>query len=392
MPCGTARESLFFATVDFVANYSGDFVEPSVLPARLPNLLVNGSQGIAVGMATNIPPHNLGEIIDAVVHLLDHPAADTDDLLAFITGPDFPTGARILGRGAIESAYRTGRGPVKMRAAVEVVETGNRTALVATELPYQVSAGSVARKIAALVGSRQLDGIADVNDESSGDDTRFVITLKRDANPEVVLNNLWKKTPLQSSFTVNLVALVDGVPRTLTLRDALAAYVDHQRRAVRDVDAVDRGAVNETRLLGAGDDAHLDAGPLPDRGQELPAVLRLAHRAGRRRHHLVHLVRFGQTLELRQRLQRRAHRRLGQRAPAETAGAEPDHLLLAVHDLERVVRPDLHHDHVDGVRADVEGGYAHGQIKGANAARRACGGRRKVYYTRPSVPGAGIVA
>ena len=220
------------STVDFAPNYSGDFVEPSVLPARLPNLLVNGSQGIAVGMATNIPPHNLGEVIDAVVHLLDHPAATIDDLLAFITGPDFPTGARILGRGAIESAYRTGRGPVKTRATVETTEIGNRTALVATELPYQVSPGAVARKISALVGSRQLDGIADVNDESSGDDTRFVITLKRDANPEVVLNNLWKKTPLQSSFTVNLVALVDGVPRTLTLRDALAAYVGHQIEVV----------------------------------------------------------------------------------------------------------------------------------------------------------------
>ena len=220
------------STVDFIANYSGDFDEPSVLPARLPNLLVNGSQGIAVGMATNIPPHNLGEIIDAVVHLLDHPDATVDDLLAFVTGPDFPTGARVLGRGAIEAAYRTGRGPVKMRATMDVAQVQNRTALVATELPYQVSPGAVARKIAALVGSRQLDGIADVNDESSGDDTRFVITLKRDANPEVVLNNLWKKTPLQSSFTVNLVALVDGVPRTLTLRDALAAYVDHQIEVV----------------------------------------------------------------------------------------------------------------------------------------------------------------
>ena len=220
------------STVDFIANYSGDFDEPSVLPARLPNLLVNGSQGIAVGMATNIPPHNLGEIIDAVVHLLDHPEATIDDLLVFVTGPDFPTGARVLGRGAIEAAYRTGRGPVKMRATVDVAQVQNRTALVATELPYQVSPGAVARKIAALVGSRQLDGIADVNDESSGDDTRFVITLKRDANPEVVLNNLWKKTPLQSSFTVNLVALVDGVPRTLTLRDALAAYVGHQIEVV----------------------------------------------------------------------------------------------------------------------------------------------------------------
>ena len=220
------------STVDFVANYSGDFVEPSVLPARLPNLLVNGSQGIAVGMATSIPPHNLGEIIDAVEHLLDHPGAGVDDLLGFVTGPDFPTGASILGRGSIESAYRTGRGSVKMRAAVEVTEIGRRTALVVTELPYQVSAGAVARKIAALVADRQLDGIADVNDESSGDDTRFVITLKRDANPEVVLNNLWKKTPLQSSFSVNLVALVDGVPRTLTLRDALAAYTGHQIEVV----------------------------------------------------------------------------------------------------------------------------------------------------------------
>ena len=220
------------STVDFSSNYSSDFVEPSVLPARFPNLLVNGSQGIAVGMATSIPPHNLGEVIDAVVHLLDDPTTDSETLLTLISGPDFPTGARILGRHRIENAYRTGRGPVKMRATVEVTEIGNRTALVVTELPYQVSAGAVARKIAALVNGRQLDGIADVNDESSGDDTRFVITLKRSANPEVVLNNLWKKTPLQSSFAVNMVALVDGVPRTLTLKDALVAYTDHQIEVV----------------------------------------------------------------------------------------------------------------------------------------------------------------
>ncbi|MDE0160435.1 MAG: DNA gyrase subunit A [Acidimicrobiaceae bacterium] len=219
-------------TVDFVDNYSGDFAEPAVLPARLPNLLVNGSQGIAVGMATNIPPHNLAEVVDAVVLLLEDPDAGVEDLMARVHGPDFPTGGRILGRNGLESAYRTGRGSVKMRADVTLAETAGRNALVVTALPYQVSAGAVARKIADLVNARELEGIADVNDESSGDDTRFVIKLKRDANPEVVLNNLWKHTPLQSSFAMNVVALVDGVPRTLSLRDALVAYVAHQIEVV----------------------------------------------------------------------------------------------------------------------------------------------------------------
>jgi DNA gyrase subunit A len=215
-------------TVDFIDNYSGDFTQPDVLPARFPNLLVNGSQGIAVGMATNIPPHNLNEVCDAVTHLLKNPEASIDDLMEFVRGPDFPTGGQILGRVGIESAYRTGRGSVKMRAATELEERGQRQAIVVTAFPYQVSAGAVARKISELVNARELEGIADVNDESSGDDTRFVITLKRDANPEVVLNNLWKSTPLQTSFGVNMVALVGGVPRTLNLRDALVAYVDHQ--------------------------------------------------------------------------------------------------------------------------------------------------------------------
>ena len=219
-------------TVDFVDNYSGDFSEPAVLPSRLPNLLVNGSQGIAVGMATNIPPHNLAEVIDAVVVLLENPDARTEDLMAQVHGPDFPTGGQILGRSGFESAYRTGRGSVKMRADVALAEVAGRNALIVSALPYQVSAGAVARKIADLVNARELEGIADVNDESSGDDTRFVIKLKRDANPEVVLNNLWKHTPLQSSFAMNMVALVDGVPRTLTLRDALAAYVAHQIEVV----------------------------------------------------------------------------------------------------------------------------------------------------------------
>ncbi|NDH22602.1 MAG: DNA gyrase subunit A, partial [Actinobacteria bacterium] len=182
-------------TVDFADNYSAEFQEPTVLPARFPNLLVNGVQGIAVGMATNIPPHNLDEVCAAVVHLLRNPTATVDDLMKFVRGPDFPTGGQILGRVGIESAYRTGRGSVKMRAKVEIEEKGQTQSIVVTELPYQVSAGAVARKIAELVNNRELEGIRDINDESSGDDTRFVITLKRDANPEVVLNNLWKATP-----------------------------------------------------------------------------------------------------------------------------------------------------------------------------------------------------
>ena len=255
-------------TVDFVDNYSGDFTEPAVLPARLPNLLVNGSQGIAVGMATNIPPHNLTEVIDAVVLLLENPDAGTEDLMARVHGPDFPTGGQILGRSGFESAYRSGRGSVKMRAAVTLAELSGRNALVVTALPYQVSAGTVARKIADLVNARELEGIADVNDESSGDDTRFVIKLKRDANPEVVLNNLWKHTPLQSSFAMNMVALVDGVPRTLTLRDALVAYVAHQ------VEVVTRRS--EFRLAAARSRLHIVEGLLRALGviDEIIATIR----------------------------------------------------------------------------------------------------------------------
>ena len=219
-------------TVDFVDNYSGDFTEPQVLPSRFPNLLVNGSQGIAVGMATNIPPHNLNEVCDAVTHLLGNPDADVGELMEHIRGPDFPTGGQILGRSGIEAAYREGRGSIKTRATIEATEIKGRQALVVTAFPYQVSAGAVARKIAHLVDTRELEGIADINDESSGDDTRFVISLKRDANPEVVLNNLWKSTPLQTSFGVNMVALVGGAPRTLNLREALIAYVEHQIEVV----------------------------------------------------------------------------------------------------------------------------------------------------------------
>ncbi|MDQ3896478.1 MAG: DNA gyrase subunit A, partial [Actinomycetota bacterium] len=241
-------------TVDFVDNYSGDFTEPSVLPSRFPNLLVNGSQGIAVGMATNIPPHNLGEIIDATLHLIDHPDATPDDLMQFVHGPDFPTGAYILGRAGIMDAYRTGRGSVRMRARAEIVEGKTHTEIVVSELPYQVSVSAVASKVADLVDSRQIEGIRDIKNLSAGEDTKLVVYLKRDANANVVLNNLYKHTPLQSNFPVNMVALVDGVPRTLNLVQALRAYIDHQ------VVVITRRS--EHRLRKARDRAHIVEGLL----------------------------------------------------------------------------------------------------------------------------------
>jgi DNA gyrase subunit A len=239
-------------TVDFADNYSGEFTEPSVLPARFPNLLVNGSQGIAVGMATNIPPHNLGEVVDATLHLIDHPDASVDDLMAFVKGPDFPTGAYILGRAGILDAYRTGRGSVRMRAKAEIVEGRTTDEIVVTELPYQVSVAAVASKIQELVDSRQLEGIRDVKNLSSGDVTKLVIYLKRDAAANVVLNNLYKHTPLQTSFGVNTVALVDGVPRTLNLAQLLGAYIDHQ------VEVLTRRS--QYRLRKATDRAHIVEG------------------------------------------------------------------------------------------------------------------------------------
>ena len=218
-------------TVDMVPNYDNTNEEPSVLPARFPNLLVNGSQGIAVGMATNIPPHNLGEVIDATVHLIDHPGATSDDLMQFVKGPDFPTGGSIMGRAGIMEAYRTGRGSVRMRAKATIDESSRRGSameIIVTELPYQASCKAIASRIQELVDGGDLEGIADVNDSSAGGATRLVITLRRDANANVVLNNLFKQTQLQTSFPVNMVALVDGVPRTLNLAQALEGYVAHQ--------------------------------------------------------------------------------------------------------------------------------------------------------------------
>jgi DNA gyrase subunit A len=242
-------------TVDMVPNYDGTTEEPSVLPARFPNLLVNGSQGIAVGMATNIPPHNLGEVIDATVHLIRNPDATCDDLMHFVKGPDFPTGGSILGRAGIIDAYRTGRGSIKMRATA-VIEEGARgqMQIIVSALPYQTSCSSIAARIQELVDGGDLDGIADVNDNSSGGKTQLIITLKRDANANVVLNNLYKLTQLQTSFGVNMVALVDGVPRTLNLVQALQGYVAHQvsvitrRSNFRLNKARDRAHVLEGRI------------------------------------------------------------------------------------------------------------------------------------------------
>ena len=220
-------------TVDFVANYDATSEEPTVLPSRFPNMLVNGSQGIAVGMATNIPPHNLGEVIDATTYLLEHPEATPDDLMQFVKGPDFPTGALILGRQGILDAFRTGKGSIKMRAVAEISEgKGGETRIIVTEMPYQTSIASVSKKIEDLVRAGDLDGIAEAQDDSAGGKTRLVIRLKRDANANVVLNNLFKQTPMQTTFSVNAVALVDGVPRTLNLAQMLTHYVAHQVEVV----------------------------------------------------------------------------------------------------------------------------------------------------------------
>ncbi|MFP5322684.1 MAG: DNA gyrase subunit A [Acidimicrobiia bacterium] len=239
-------------TVDFNDTYSGEFTEPSVLPARFPNLLVNGSEGIAVGMATKIPPHNLGEVIDATVHLLDNPQAQVEDLMKHVKAPDFPTGALLMGRQGVIDAYTTGKGTVKLRARAEIVEGKQRDQIVVTEMPYQTSISATAAKIKELVNDKVIEGIADVNDASAKGETKLVITLKRDAPGLVVLNNLYKHTPLQTSYAINMVALVDGVPRTLNLLDALRAYVDHQ------IEVITRRS--EFRLRKARDRAHIVEG------------------------------------------------------------------------------------------------------------------------------------
>jgi DNA gyrase subunit A len=221
-------------TVDFVDNFDASESEPSVLPTRFPNLLVNGSGGIAVGMATNIPPHNLGEVINATLHLIDHPDATVKDLMQFVQGPDFPTGALILGRQGIEQAYNTGRGSIVMRArcTIEPMTRGDREQIVVTEIPYQVNKALMLKKMADLVRDKRLEGIADIRDESSREGMRAVIELKRDANAQVVLNTLYKNTQLQESFGINMLAIVGGQPKVLTLKAALSVFVEHRRDVV----------------------------------------------------------------------------------------------------------------------------------------------------------------
>ena len=239
-------------TVDFNDTYSGEFTEPSVLPARFPNLLVNGSEGIAVGMATKIPPHNLGEVIDATVHLLENPEARVEDLMHFVKAPDFPTGALLMGRQGVIDAYTTGKGTVKLRARAEIVEGRQRDMIVVSEMPYQTSISATAAKIKELVNDKTIEGIADVNDASAKGQTKLEITLKRDAPGLVVLNNLYKHTPLQTSYSINMVALVEGVPRTLNLLQALQSYVGHQ------IEVITRRS--EFRLRKARDRAHIVEG------------------------------------------------------------------------------------------------------------------------------------
>src|SRR5437773_8109764 len=223
-------------TVDFGPNYDESRREPSVLPSRFPNLLVNGSAGIAVGMATNLPPHHLGETIDAVVAMIDNPHIDVEGLMKYVKGPDFPTGAYIVGRSGIRDAYRTGRGRVVMRARAHIEELrGGKSAIVITELPYGVKKGGdsgVIRKIADLVQDKVLTEISDLADHSDRTGMRIHVELKRDAVPQVALNKLFKHTPLQSTFGYNAVALVDGVPKTLSLLELIRHYLDFQRDVV----------------------------------------------------------------------------------------------------------------------------------------------------------------
>ena len=219
-------------TVDFVPNFDGEEQEPSVLPSRYPNLLVNGSSGIAVGMATNIPPHNLGEIIDGTIMLIDDPEVTSLDLMTYIKGPDFPTGGIIMGRAGIRAAYETGRGRIVVRAKTEIEEENNRYKIIVTELPYQVNKARLIENIADLVKDKKLTGISDLRDESDRDGMRIVIELKRDANANVVLNMLYKHTKMQDTFGVINLALVDNEPQVLNLKQILVHYINHQKEVV----------------------------------------------------------------------------------------------------------------------------------------------------------------
>ena len=222
-------------TVDFQPNYDDSMTEPVVLPTRVPNLLVNGTSGIAVGMATNIPPHNLGEVINALLLMLDHPSVTLPELMKVIPGPDFPTAGMICGSGGMFSAYNSGRGVIRIRARVRVESKGrdNREALIIEELPYQVNKARLIANIAKLVNEKRLVGISDLRDESSREGIRVVIELKRGESPEVVENNLYKMTAMQTSFGINLLAIVDGQPKVMSLKEILSHFLGHRREVIR---------------------------------------------------------------------------------------------------------------------------------------------------------------
>ena len=220
-------------TVDFYPNFDETLMQPEVLPSRFPNLLVNGSSGIAVGMATNIPPHNLGEVIDGVYHMIDHPDCTVEDLMQFIKGPDFPTGAVILGKSGIHEAYRTGKGRIIVRAKTDIEPLGNgRDRIVVTEIPYMVNKARLVEKIAELVHEKRLEGVSDIRDESDRRGMRIVIELKKDVNANVVLNFLYKHTQLQDTFGAIMLALVNGEPKYLSLREMIRHYIDHQKDVI----------------------------------------------------------------------------------------------------------------------------------------------------------------
>lgn len=217
-------------TVDFIPNFDETMEEPSVLPSKFPNLLVNGSNGIAVGMATSIPPHNLGEVIDGVITLIDHPEADVEEIMESIQGPDFPTGASILGKEGIKEAYRTGRGRIRVRAKATIEEINKgKQQIIVTEIPYQVNKAKLIEKIADLVKEKRIEGISDLRDESDRNGMRIVIELKKDANANVVLNKLYKHSQMEDTFSIIMIALVNGQPKTLNLKEMLSHYLEHQK-------------------------------------------------------------------------------------------------------------------------------------------------------------------
>ncbi|PIR94984.1 DNA gyrase subunit A, partial [Candidatus Falkowbacteria bacterium CG10_big_fil_rev_8_21_14_0_10_37_6] len=222
-------------TVDFVPNYDGSQKEPTVLPAKLPNLLLNGALGIAVGMATNIPPHNLGELAQSIIHLVDNPDATVDDLMKYVKGPDFPTGGIIYDNSEIKKVYATGRGGIVIRAKTDIIENANgQSSIIVTEIPFQVNKAELVTKIADLVKDKKIEGIKDLRDESDKDGVRIVVELKKDSYPKKILNSLFKHTSLQTSFHVNLIALVDGIqPKLLNLKMVLEEHIKHRTEVIR---------------------------------------------------------------------------------------------------------------------------------------------------------------